>query len=372
MYKPWLLLAGMLMPLTMFAAEIYIGDGYFLKGAEKTPGDIYVASDSALFSGSVSGDAIAAARTITSDGTIDEDALFIGETVVVSGRVSDDLRVIGGTARIQGAVLGDIVAIGASVSLAPEAAIAGNLYAIGGEVIIDGKVSGEVKAAGGNVRLTGSVGDSFEVWGDDVALSPAAAIGGDFIHHGAREARVAKGARVGGEMLFDKQEGGSVGLIASFASGLFPFQLLMGLAGAFFLFLLFRERSEEILLDAFENFWRRVLRGLLLFIILPLASAFLLFTVVGIPLGIAFAALYLAGIILASACAGMLLGVALERPLFRRQAFPLSVRPVFVGTALLALLGALPYIGLVVVFIFTLASFGALGTIGWRNLKQMP
>ena len=192
----------------------------------------------------------------------------------------------------------------------------------------------------------------------------------DFIYHAPREAVVASDARISGETLFDEQKGMRSNL-ASFSSGFASFHLLATLALAFFLFFLFRERTEEILLDAAENLWQRVLRGLLLFLVVPLAGAFLFFTAVGIPLGLALIALYFAGLVFSAAYAGVLLGVFLERPLFRRSAFPLSARTVFVGVALLALLGVIPYLGFVAVLLFTLASFGSLGTIGWRHLKQM-
>lgn len=357
-------------PFFAVASSVNIGNDYFLKGNERAAEDTYVLAPSAIFAGEVQGDAVALGRVVANEGTIGGDALFFGETVTVAGEIADDVRVVGETVRIRGKITGDVVAVGVRVLVEKDAVVSSNLYAVGGEITVEGQVVGEVKAAGGDVRIAGSVGGAVEAWGEEIELSAGSAIGGDFIYHAQREAIIASAARIGGETIFDRQKGARSGFV-SLVSGFVPFYLLAALAAAFFLFFLFRERTEEILLDASENFWQRVLRGMLLFVTAPLVSAFLFFTAVGIPLGLALIALYLAGLIFSVVYGAILLGVLLERPLFKRSAFPLSARTVFVGVALFALLGAVPYLGLVAGFLFTLASFGSLGTIGWRRLKEI-
>ena len=366
------LLAALLLPLSALAASVHVGSDYFLKGKETATEDAYVIAPSAVFSGAVSGDALAVARSVQSDGALGADAFFVGETVTVRGAVADDMRVLGGTVRIRGEILGDAVIIGAHIIVEEGAVVSGSVYAVGGDIDIAGSVGGEMKAAGGSVHVSGPVGGAVEIWGEEVELLSGASIGSDFMYHAPREASIASDARVLGETLFDEQSGAARGIVARFSSGSVSFQLLAMLAGAFFLFLLFRERTEEILLDASQNFWRRILRGLLLFLIAPFAGALLFFTAIGIPLGFALFALYLAGLVFSSAYAGMLLGAILSRPLFHRSAFPLSARTVFVGTAFLALLQAVPYLGFAALLLLTLASLGSLGTIGWRRVKQMP
>lgn len=357
-------------PFFASAAALHIGSDYFLKGSEHVLADVYVVAPSVAFSGSVGGDAVALGRVVASDGTIGGDALFLGESATVTGDIADDARIAAGTVFVRGKIAGDAVLVGARIRVEKDAVVSGDLYAVGGEIVMDGAVHGAVKVAGGDVRISGAVSGAVEAWGEKILLAPGAFLGGDFIYHAPREATVAPDVRIGGETLFDEQKGARSGF-ASLAPGFVPFQLLAMLAGAFFLFFLFRERTEEILLDAAENFWMRVLRGLLLFLIVPIASAFLFLTAVGIPLGIALVALYLAGGIFSTAYGGMLIGVLLERQLFRRSAFPLSPRTVFVGVALLALLGAVPYLGFAALFLLTLASFGSVGTIGWRRLKDV-
>ncbi|MBI1975141.1 MAG: polymer-forming cytoskeletal protein, partial [Parcubacteria group bacterium] len=366
-------LALALSPLAALAASsVHIGSDYFLKGNEKAAEDVYIIAPSAVFSGTVSGDAVAVARTVRSDGTLGADALFAGEFVTVERTVADDVRILGGTVQIRGKIEGDAVLVGANVIVEEGAVVSGSVYAIGGDIIIAGIVGGEVQAAAGSIHISGSVGGAVELWGEEVELSSGASIGSDFIYHAPREASIAPDVRIGGETLFDKQDGTARGIVSHFSSGFVSFQLLAALTMSFFLFLLFRERGEEILLDASLHFWQRTLRGFLIFLTVPFAGAFLFFTVIGIPLGIAFAALYLTALISAFAYGGMLLGVLLERPLFKRSPFPLSARTVFVGVALLAFLQAIPYLGFAALFLFTLASLGSLGTIGWRRVKHMP
>src|SRR3989338_5746266 len=221
-----LLLVALLLPLSAFAASVHIGSDYFLKGKETATEDAYVIAPSAVFSGAVSGDALAVARSVQSDGALGADAFFVGETVTVRGAVADDMRVLGGTVRIRGEILGDAVIIGAHIIVEEGAVVSGNVYAVGGDIIIAGAVGGEVKAAGGSVRVSGSVGGAVEIWGEEVELLSGASLGSDFMYHAPREASIASDARVLGETLFDEQSGAARGIVARFSSGSVSFQLL--------------------------------------------------------------------------------------------------------------------------------------------------
>lgn len=357
------------MPIVVLAAQVHIGSDYFLKGSEKSGDDVYVLAPSATFAGAVSGDAVAVAEGIVSQGEISADAFFVGERVLLGGSVGDDARLLGAQVIVSGEVSDDLLAIGPEISLLPSATVLGNLYTIGGREKIAGQVAGSVRSFARETRIEGSVGGTVEVWGK-VFLGERAAIGGDLIYHASREVTIPSGARVGGEVIFDRVREGGSGLAGLF-SGLFSLQILMMLAFAFALLLLARERTEEVLLDAISHFWPRVLRGLIILVLLPVAAALLFASVVLFPIGIALAAFFIASLLAASASAGILVGLWVERVLFKRAPFPLWWRPVLLGILALSLISVIPYVGLLIHAVLLLAALGGVGTVCYKHLKEV-
>lgn len=358
------------MPIVALAAQVHIGSDYFLKGSEKAADDLYVLAPSATFAGAVSGDAVAVAEGITNQGDISADAFFLGERVVLGGRVGDDARLLGAQVLVSGEVFDDLLAIGPEISLLPSATVLGNLYTIGGRVKIAGRVAGSVRSFARETRIEGVVGGSVEVWGK-VSLGERAVISGDLIYHAPREITIRK-EQILGEVIFDRVRDGErlPGLTGLF-SGLFSLEILMMLAFGFVLLLLARERTEEVLLDTVSHFWPRVLRGLLILVLLPLAAVLLFASVVLLPIGVALAALLVVSLLAASAFAGILVGLWIERAFFKRSPFPLSWRPVLQGIIALSLISVLPYIGIAAHGVFLLAALGGLGTVFYRHLKEV-
>src|SRR3989338_2465496 len=122
---------AMLVPLSLFAAEVHVGGDYFLKAAEHRTDDLYFLGRTGTFAGSVDGDVTSLSVYSVSESTINADALFIGEKVLLSGTVGDDARLLGETVTVSGAISDDAVAVGMYSAILPSASIGGNLYIIG-------------------------------------------------------------------------------------------------------------------------------------------------------------------------------------------------------------------------------------------------
>ncbi len=78
--------------------------------------DLYVAAATLTIDGTVTGDVIAAARTITINGTVEGDLFAAAQTVTINGAVGDDARITG-----------------SALQLGPDATVADDLLASGGE-----------------------------------------------------------------------------------------------------------------------------------------------------------------------------------------------------------------------------------------------
>lgn len=365
--KKVLLLSVILLPFSAGAAFLHVGGEYFLKGSEELSDDTYVLAPKAAFSGTALGDAAVLAREIESHGEIGADALFLGEQITVGGSVGDDARVAGGVVAVSGDIAGDAVIFGSEITLTEGARIGGNLYLVGGRAELRGSVEGDVKALAGEIVFGGFVGGSAEAWGE-VSATETARVAGDLIYHDSREIRVPDGV-VSGEIIFDKRL--EKGFLLPWSGRLPVVFGLMVLALGFVLLFFARARTEEVLLDAGANFWMQTLRGAIVFVLVPVVAVALVGTVVGFFIGVVLLSLFFAAVFLSLAGTGMLLGSAAERFLFRRSPFPLSYRPVLLGTVLFALLFVIPYIGFAINFVIFLSVLGALETAGYRYMTSL-
>lgn len=373
MWKKALILCGFFafLPFVLFAADVHIGEDFFLKGSEKTTDDVYTVGSSTLFSGRVGGDATALGGTVLGNGDIAGDALFVGKRLTLRGTTTDDARLLGGRVFLEGRVGDDAVLLGGTVAVLPSASVGGDLYAVGDEVAVEGKVAGNARIAAREARIAGTVRGNVEVWGD-VAVGSSASIGGDFIYHAKHEITISPGATLSGRVLFVRE--GAGGRVFPFKrdllSGFFSLQLLMQLLLGFLLLFLMRERLEETLADMLSCFWPRVLRGALLLVLLPIAGVLLMGSIIGIPVALLLFAFLIMGGIVGTAVSGVMVGLFLEKTVFKRPLFPVTYRPVLLGILLLSLISVLPYVGLVANAMLLLAAFGSLGTISYRHFRM--
>jgi cytoskeletal protein CcmA (bactofilin family) len=122
-------------------------------------------------------------------------------TIPAEETVQGDLVASAGTVRVEGRVDGDLVASGGRVVVA--GTVTGDVLAAAGSTTIAGDVGGDVRAATGQARIEGRVGE-------DVVL-------------GAGQATVARGAQIGGDLIFGagrmQLDGAVAGSVLGSASG---------------------------------------------------------------------------------------------------------------------------------------------------------
>lgn len=369
--KASLLLVFLVLPL-FTSALVHIGGDYFLKGAESASDDIYILAETSAITGTVEGDITSLASHTISEATTTADALIIGSQVTLGGTVGDDARLVGETITLSGTVADDVIAIGVNVIVLPSASIVGNLYVVGGEVSIEGTVLGDVRVLAQRSKVGGTIAGNLELWGETEIL-PEASIDGDFIYHSKSEVDVPESAHIGGSLLFDNTEGNglSLGNAGTLFGGFFSLYTIMLLALGFLLFFLFRDRTEEVLLEILPKFWPRLLRGILIVVSGPVLVAVLIGSIIGIPIAVVLFSVYLSFLVLGSAFSALTLGAWFERLLFKRSTFPLTYRPVLTGTIALSLLGSIPLVGFPIHLILLFASVGGIGTVFYRYAREI-
>lgn len=101
---------------------------------------------------------------------------LLSDSVVVSQAIDDDLYAMGGEVQIEGSVSGAVVLAAGNAGIAGD--VEGDVMVAGGRIELSGGVGDDLRAAGGNVEVTGFVTDQATIAGGTVSIGPGGAIGG--------------------------------------------------------------------------------------------------------------------------------------------------------------------------------------------------
>lgn len=287
--------------------------------------DLYLAGERIIISAPINGDLTAAGSSITVSDSIYRDILLAGGDILVTGYVADDIRVFGGTLNIHGSCGGDLIIIGGTVNMHSTARVMGDVIVMGGEIEINGSIEGTLKVYGGNIALNGSVNNDVEIKGGELYLNGIVAgntvIAAEKLNLGP-QARLEKQVRYwteNGEMSFDnvaanalydpalgedfESEGwAGAGFIAFLIFSLFA-SLLLSILLVFVFGRYFSRGAHHFQSDFFKNFGF----GILYVLGVPVLIALLMTTVIGIPLGLLFLALYLFTLVFAPTFSAVLI-----------------------------------------------------------------
>jgi len=162
--------------------------------------DLYVGAGLIEIAGTVEGDATVAGGTVTISGTVDGSVNVGGGTVDVLGDVGGAVRVTGGNVRIAGTVGRDVVVFGGTVTIDAAANVSGDLAGGVGTLTVNGSIEGDVLAGAGTMTVNGSVDGNVDVSVGDLTIGSTAVIGGDVDYRSSRDADIADGAEIGGEV----------------------------------------------------------------------------------------------------------------------------------------------------------------------------
>ncbi|HTI66328.1 MAG TPA: hypothetical protein VL460_02145 [Caulobacteraceae bacterium] len=327
-----------------------------------------------------SDDVFAAGRSIQAR-QIHADHLFAGAASFgfAAGQVHDAI-VAAGEARFEGGrIEDDLVAAAGTLRLGPAFGVGGSAVLTGGDIEVQAPVGGELSVSGKIVRIDGIVTGSADLTAQRLVIGPNARIGGDLVYSGGTvdisPEAVVTGRRVA------RPDGASKA----------PHGLVAGaVAAAAMAFLVFVVGGAVLVLAAASAFPSLMERsagrletrpaasvgiGFLLLLIGPAVVGLLFVSLVGLPLGLLVAALYLAAAPLALATTVYWLGMKARRAAARGRPLEPASGWARLGWSLLAVLallvlGAIPLAGGVVWAVAFIVGLGAVAVEGRRALAH--
>lgn len=215
-----------------------------------------------------------------------------GGNVDISGNIGDDVRLAGGNIRVHGSTIaGDAVVAGGNVDIQKDTIIGKDLVVAGGNIYLDGAVRGKIQITGGKVYLNGTIEKDANITAQEVIVGSGAQIQGNLVYKSTKVNPALEGI-VSGTKQFTEMPANVKNLEApraTFLGFLFSYILFKILFLTIFGFLLyiFMEKYIHEASDILATTpWMSLFSGIAFFVLVPIIAILLMFTVIGIPVGI--------------------------------------------------------------------------------------
>ena len=358
----WVAIVLGLLALVLFAAPVgaaeFRTDNTVRIGADETiDGDLFVGGTTIIIEGTVNGDVFAAGTTITISGTINGSVNAAGTRIEIEGPIERGVRAAGQEIVIAAPVGGDVILLGQTAEVTGAGRVGGDVLFGVSEITLAGDVGQRVLGGANTLRLAAAVGQGVDVEVNNLVVEPSARITGDLRYRSNNEAQAAAGA-VAGQVLreaprayFSVDAGGAA---RDTIRGSVARIVVLALLG-----LLLLAAARGWMERATTQMMRRPVASLLMGVLVGIVTVPAIIIVGGIVLVI-FGVVFGAG--------GVLATLPLPLAGLGLYALALYISPVFValliGRLLMGRFSATGFLALVVGLI-VLAVLGAIPYVGW-------
>ena len=168
----------------------------------------------------------------------------------------------------------------------------------------------------------------------------------------------------------DRTSGFSMKALFAVLSVLFLGKFLASLVFALALGLIFHRYTIELVTSAMEQPLLEMGRGLIVLIVLPIASILFLVTLIGFIFGILGLISFVASLIFACAFAAIIAGSVVYKWFSKSADYEVTWKTITLGVALYTLLGLIPIVGGIASFILMLLALGTLIKIKWQMVQE--
>ncbi len=362
-----------LLPIVSFAAiNVQKTTG---SAALTTSKNIYTAGNIINISQERAGSVFAAGNLVSITANIGKDLFAGASNVNISSKISGDVKAVGGTINISGDINGEAMLAGGQILIAQSSVIDGDFLSAGGGIDIAGTINGNAKIGGGEITISGTLNKDADIRAKNLTIESTAIINGNINYHGEKEAVIKDGAKVRSKISFTKVEIKNIKTAGGFGAifGIFwLIRLLAMIVATFILFFVFKKNIPKIAAETIDSFWKKLLKGFVVLVVVPIAIILSFITIIGIPLGLFGIAFYGLFTVVAVAFSGIVAAELLNRLFFRKEkARPLNWLMVILGVIVMQLIVFIPFVGWVAHFLIFLVSFGAVSGLLYRQVKTI-
>lgn len=375
--KKLLILGGLaaLLPAFAFAAHVGVGDNVVAPTPTEAQ-NLYLVGGTVNVSNNVKGDALLAGGTIVVSGDVEKDLFAVGGNMSMIGGTTEDLRVAGGNITIGRKISGEAMIAGGQIIITSATEIKGDSYMAGGTVNFSGSEAGNLVLAGGQIRIDGTINGNLTIKrAEKVTFGSQAVLNGKVEYSAPTEAVVESGAKLANTPVFHKielnrtsQAGATKGIFA--ALGVIALlKILASLAAAYIIWYFFKKYSASAIENGNQKFWKMLLRGFAILVLMPIASIILLFTVIGWVPAVVMIVGYIGFLILATPIS-IIVASSLLKKLFKKDHTHLTWYQIIFGLVALRIVAMIPVVGWLACFAIYLVSLGIVATSVKERLAE--
>ena len=328
-----------------------------------TAGDLFAAGGNVEVSEPVRGDVFIAGGRVLLEQQVGGDAFIAGGNVRIKEKLEESLFAAGANVSIEGDIGRHARVAGGDVSIARGVLVSGKATLAGANVEVGGRVGKDLTIAADSARINGHIDGSADVSARHIEIGPDAVIVGKLTYWSPQAATIDPAAKINGGTDYrpvTMPEGmHTVGIVALMMGKIF---LLIGLMVMGSLLVLFFPNFTGAVERAFTtNPGKSIALGFGLLLGLPIVGVLFMITLLGIPLGLTVFFLYPLVLMLGYLTAAVFIGDRGMSYLRKGNKLTPGIRILgFIGALIaLALIGALPFIGGLIVFFLLLGGIGA-------------
>lgn len=350
------------LPSTISAATFRSSETNATVGEEERLENAYLAGNSITTEGRIEEDVLGAGNIININSVVGGSAMLAGNTILVGGSIGNSVRAAGNIIVIESEVDSDVLAAGNTITLTEASRVGDDFVAAGSAINLDGLIGGRAMLTGAQININGIIdGDVVIREAGKVSIGENARINGDLTYSASEPATIAEGAQIAGEVNFQEIKRANGGFnFSEIASGLFLGWLLVTYIVLLLVIYLLPKFSRSVVEYGFAKPGERMGIGFIYLVVVPIAAILLMLTVIGIPFGLVALGIYGVTIFIARVLTALLVGAYIVYWISRNKKIRVDWFSALVGVLVVALIGLIPVIGwlaIFLVFLIVLARF---------------
>ncbi|MBI3236794.1 MAG: hypothetical protein HYZ48_03725 [Chlamydiales bacterium] len=281
----------------------------------------------------------------------------------VSGVVSGNIRVLGGQVLVSGNIGNNVTAVAGNVQLLSSATVGNNVVIIAGNIDLASKVGSDATLVASNLRISSYIAHHAQAYAGQIRITSKAYLGEGIDYRSSAFAQIDPGAQIKGPVIHYPS------LVHQLVQGTWIQSLLVGgkvvallmnfvytLVVGIILIKMFPKNLEGTLHVLKSRPWKAFSWGLMLLILLPLASLILLMTILGVPFALTLIAANIIGFYTAKIYSVFWISNWMFTKMkFRSNRFPVLT----LGLIFYFILVSIPFLGIVLSFSAMLFGLGA-------------
>lgn len=333
--------------ITANAQSFRTGDNITVPQNRTLNSTLYAAGQSIDVAGNVQGDVICAGQNITVSGTVTGDVLCAGQSIHINGTVEGNVRLAGQNVTISGKIGKNANIISQSFTTDSNSSIGQDVGITGQDSVLNGKVGRDLAAASGSVIVNNNIGRNIQGTINKLTLQGDATVQGFIDITSSHAIQRDNGSEVQGKITRHQPPESNNNTSWIGLGWLFTVYVLVAMLIVTLVLILVMPRAFQAAANlALRSLGRTILIGIAATIVVPIVILGLMFTIIGIPLGILVLLTWLIVLFLSGPFAAYLLGRMLLRDNARN-----AILVMFVGAIVLLILYLIPFLNILVLLL---------------------